>query len=165
MNDLMVYKTDPNNLDLTEPSPLSATSINLPKNDNHNNNATNVEQVARVLYQNGPRRLVMGNDSNIAPPEVPGVLRRSRRLSVLNELKLAQEKEGRAKNEFEAHLHRVHPSYSGVRRRSAFGDVTKKVTNAANTNESSSNPKLRIFSIGEGNQNLRLNFFSSYRFN
>lgn len=85
----------------------------------------------------------------VAPPEVPVVLRRSRRLSILNELKLAREEEEYAKNVFETPLHRVQPSYSGLGKRNVFGDVTKKAANATNTG-SFSDPKPLIIPIGDG---------------
>lgn len=63
--------------------------------------------------------------SNIESPHVDNILRRSRRLTILNERKEAQAENENSKNESAALRHRRRPS--------VFKDVTNKMTNAVNT--------------------------------
>lgn len=145
MEDSTLNEADRIEKDLTDRSFFS------PKK--RNKNAVQPVTVPPILRRSEPRRTMIANDRYIEPPELPMVVRRSRRLTILNERKQAQDEEERTRNEIAASVSRVRPS--------VFRDVTKTVANAANRvkTEHSSNAKSQKRLVTNGKQKLPLNLF------
>lgn len=147
MEDSTLNETDRIETDLTDRSFFS------PKKRKENAPQPDTIPTIPLLRQREVQRTMIANDRYTEPPELPMVVRRSRRLTILNERQQAQGKEEKARNEIAASVSRVGPI--------VFRDVTKTVANAANREKTkhSSNAKSQKRLVANGKQKLPLNLF------
>lgn len=140
VGDLTLNETDSIETDLTDRSFFS------PKVRKENTPPPNPAAPIPVpVLQSEPLRT---RENFIEPPKLPIAVRRSRRLSIRNERKQAQEEEERARKEIAASF--------------VFRDVTMILANAANREEpkNSSNEKTNRGSVAIGKPLLPFNPFS-----
>lgn len=144
--------TDQDEMDQTEQSQLSSSWVESPKKINQKPPPTQFDPAPPVLRQNELQHM-----TNMAPPVSPIVLRRSRRLTILNQRKQAQEEEERTRNELAASLVQTKSHASrGRGRPRVFRDVTRMLANATNTTtHRSSNPKSQSVTREEGTHILK----------
>lgn len=99
-------------------------------------------------------RTMMRNENYVEPPELPVFVRRSTRLTILNERKQAQEEEERAREAIASSVPRIRPTI--------FRDVTKIVANTANKKiaKQNSHAKIQRRFVANGKQMQPLKLFS-----